>query len=98
MLPPAFLKEVRNRAAFSHMVIFSDHGVERATTRQITTREVLNVLLKGRIEDGPTWNAEYDNFEGLLRHYVAGRDLCVAVALLNGSLMVKVITAYPKGR
>jgi hypothetical protein len=97
MLPPAFIKEVRDRAKFSHMVVFSDHASQRQGSRVISTREILTVLRKGRIEEGPEWDAKHGTFAGTIRHYVAGRDLTVAVALLNGRLMVRVITAYPSG-
>lgn len=97
MLPPAFVKEVRDYSKFSHMVVFTGHGDERQDQYVISTREILTVLQKGRIDSGPVWDDEFGNFKGSMRHTVAGRDLTVAVALLKGRLMVKVLTAYPSG-
>lgn len=98
MLPVAFINEVRARSVSSDTVIFTYHGKVRKSERSITDREVLTVLRHGAIDDGPTWDAKHGTFEGRLRHFVAGRDLRVVAALLDGSLMVTVITAYQKRR
>lgn len=97
MLPPAFVKEVRDRARFSHMVVFTDHVLDQMADRKIVAREVMSVLRKGRIEKDPVWDGGHGTFEGSMRHYVAGRDLTVRVALMNGRLGVVVITAHPIG-
>ena len=49
MRPDTFEVSVHDRAQFSHMVIFTDHIRERMQERDVSTRQVLNVLRKGSI-------------------------------------------------
>ena len=94
MRPDEFEAEVRSRAAFSHMVGFSDHAKDRAQERGVTIRQILNVLRKGSICKGPTYSAKHGNYEGTMEYYGTGRRLRVACALDDGKLTITVITAY----
>lgn len=94
MRPDEFEKEVRDRAAFSHMVGFTTHALERATERGITTRQILNVLRKGSLADGPTLSLEHGDVEGVMEYFGTGRRLRVVCALRDENLEITVVTAF----
>lgn len=94
MRPEEFESEVRSRAAFSHMVGFSDHALARAEQRGITTRQILNTLRKGSVQKGPEYSASKGNHEGTMEYFGAGRRLRVVCALDGEKLTITVITAF----
>ena len=55
--------------------------------RDITMRQVLSTLQKGKIIDGPA-SDEFGDFRVKLKRYVAGRTIQVVVALNIGKCTV----------
>lgn len=95
MTPQAFQQAVRDRAAFSHMVGFTDHALERMQARSITRTMVLRVLRRGSI-DGPRMKQDRasGNWTAPIVGVTAGIEIKVVVAIEDGTLFVTVITAY----
>lgn len=63
------------------------HFRERLQDRDITMRQVLSTLQKGKIVDGPKRDVHND-FRVKMKRYVAGRKIQVVVALNVGKCTV----------
>ena len=63
------------------------HFRQRLRERDITMRQVLSTLRKGKITDGPE-SDEYGDFRVKLKRYVAGKIIQVVVALNFGKCTV----------
>lgn len=94
MRPDEFEQEVRARAAFSHMVGYTEHALGKAMERGITTRQILNTLRKGTILKGPTYDAAEKNYVGTMEYFGTGRRVRVVCALDDHKLTITVITAF----
>ncbi len=94
MTAEQFEGKVNDFARFSHMVLFTDHALERMKQRGITRRQVLRALTKGSLLDGKIkWDTNYSNWTGKIRGIAAGEEIDVPCAILDGRLVVKVLTA-----
>lgn len=95
MTPQAFEQAVRDRAAFSHMVGFTGHALERMQERGITRTMVLRVLRRGTV-DGPRMKQDRasGNWTAPIVGVTAGMEIKVVCAIEDGDLFVTVITAY----
>jgi hypothetical protein len=89
MKPQAFLARVRALAGSSENVVFTNHARKRMRQRGITDLQVLEVLRRGSVAEGPAPDI-YGNWKATLRKLVAGQDVNVAVALSNGAVVITV--------
>jgi len=86
----AFLARVRALAGSSENIIFTGHARTRMRQRRISDLQVLEVLRRGGVAEGPALDI-YGNWKATLRKTVAGQTVHVAAALEKG---VVVITVY----
>jgi hypothetical protein len=86
----AFLARVRALSALSENVVFTSHARTRMRQRRISDLQVLEVLRRGTVAEGPALDI-YGNWKATLRKAVAGEIVHVAAALEKG---VVVITVY----
>lgn len=86
----AFLARVRALAALSENVVFTGHARTRMRQRRISDLQVLEVLRRGTVAEGPALDI-YGNWKATLKKTVAGQTVHVAAALEKG---VVVITVY----
>lgn len=93
-----FVERVQDYARFHHMVMITDHALERMVQREITRRMVIKVLEKGTLSAGPKWNTDKSNWEGKLNGTVAGTRLSVVCAIREGAMTVTVVTAHKSAR
>lgn len=94
MRPDQFEAEVRRRSRPSHMVVWSVHAKENMEKRGITTRQVINVLRKGSLAEGPTWSDRHGDWEGKMQYHGTGREITVVFAMAERVETVEVVTAY----
>lgn len=87
------LKVIRQCHAKSSLG-WSDHVFERMLDRDISSRQVMDVIKYGVIRKGPDRNDEYDDFVCVLRNVVAGRDVHVVVGIHLNLKDVTIITCY----
>lgn len=85
---------VRERAKFSHMVVQTDHLKQRMDERDVSFRQVLNVLRKGNINGIPTWNPPKASYEGKMKYHGTGREVSVHCAIRESNLYVFAVTVY----
>jgi len=85
---------VNDRAKMSHMVIQTDHLRVRMIERGISLRQVLNVLRKGTLADGPHWNAAHASYEGTMKYHGTGREITVLCGIRESNLLVFAVTTY----
>ena len=88
---PAALRRIRELAAESVNVVFTQHAKRQMRTRTITPPQVIDVLRLGSIVEGPALDA-YGCWKCTMRRFAAGETTHVAVALCDSELVV--ITAY----
>ncbi len=86
---------MRELAADSGNVVFTDHALRRMRKRQVTPKTVLECLGRGVIVEGPARNLK-GTWELALERMGAGRRLRVACALDPPGRLV-VITVYEIG-
>jgi len=72
---------VRELADLSHPVNFTDHFFDRADLRDVDPRDVLRALCKGIVTAGPTWDADYRDWNVTLEGSSAGLSLRVELAI-----------------
>lgn len=95
MSPADFIAQVKDRAAFSHMVGFTEHAVERMEERGITRRMVLRVLANGTIDSKRLkYSAQHASWSAPVVGIAAGMQITVVCSIASGDLYVTVITAY----
>jgi hypothetical protein len=90
----AFMREVRDRARFSHAVLITDHVLLDRADRNITRMMIIRALRKGTLRKPPAWSAAHGNWTGSVQYIGTGIDLTVVCALKEGVLTVTVVTAY----
>lgn len=90
----AFSARVRDRARFTHEVVFTDHIKLRMAERGFTIRQVLNVLRKGAAVSKPNWSPVHQSYEAKMAYSGAGAHIEVVCAIAEGSVRVVAITAY----
>jgi hypothetical protein len=83
---------VRELAADSGNVVFTNHALKRMKLRKVTPLEVLQCLLKGVIVEGPALGLRGD-WELAIERMGAGRKLRVALAIDMPKRLI-VITVY----
>ena len=90
--------QVRDRAAFLHMIGITDHCIRRMNERGITRRHIQRVLQNGTIAKGPEWDGEHASWVGSMRGVAAGMELVAVCAIEGGVMTVTVVTTYPVGK
>ncbi|EEE35522.1 hypothetical protein RKLH11_4200 [Rhodobacteraceae bacterium KLH11] len=98
MTAAQFLANVQDYARFHHMVMITDHALERMIERDITRRMVIKVLEKGTLAADPKWSADNANWEGKVTGTTAGIRLSVVCAIREGAMTVTVVTAHKSAR
>ena len=95
MTPRSFEKSVRDRAAFPHMIGFTNHAVDRMQERGITRTMVLRILRRGTV-DGPRIKRDRtnDNWTAPIMGIAAGMEIRVVCAIGDESPFLTIITAY----
>lgn len=91
------LDYVREIVAEGGRITFRNHAFERMEERDISNAQVMQVLRRGDIIDGPTWSTRYSNWEFMMQADAAGEVVNVKAALEVEQLMgrvVAVITAF----
>ncbi len=86
------LKLIRDAAAESGRVYFTDHAEQRMRQRRITRPQVIECMLKGRLTEGPAPDL-HGNWTCRLERRVAGDAIGVAVAIQREASLV-VITVF----
>jgi hypothetical protein len=72
------------------------HAYDRMEEREISMRQVLHVLGRGGLVDGPTWCSDHANWKFSMRADTAGQ-LVQVVAAIDVDLMgqsIRVLTVY----
>jgi hypothetical protein len=88
---------VRELVAEGGRVTFRKHAFDRMEERGISNAQVMQVLRRGEIVEGPSWSARYGNWEFMMQADAAGDTVNVKSALEVEQLMgrvVVVITAF----
>ena len=91
---------VRNLVAEGGRVVATQHAYDRMEERDLNMSQVLSVLKRGEIVEGPKWSARHENWSFSLRADTAGQIVTVNAAIdtdpLFGKdrLVVVVVTAY----
>jgi hypothetical protein len=85
------LRRIRHLAGDSANVVFTNHAKQRMRQRDVTPLEVLEVLRKGAITEGPAPDVK-GCWRCTMERFAAGEDLAVAVAICDMTLVV--ITVY----
>jgi hypothetical protein len=85
------LRRIRHLAGDSADVVFTNHAGRRMRQRRVTPLEVLEVLRKGAITEGPAPDVK-GCWRCTVKRFAAGEDLSVAVAVCDMTLVV--ITVY----
>lgn len=86
---------IKEAAADSANVFFSEHAQERLVERDISTTEVIDCLRHGRIQEGPAQSPR-GNWEFKVSRYCSGQSISVVGALEldeDGNHII-VITTY----
>ncbi|MBY0137508.1 DUF4258 domain-containing protein [Paracoccus yeei] len=94
MFATRFEEIVKDRSRFSHEVVMTDHIRVRMEERNITIRQVINVLRKGAVVSEPSWNPTYRSYEAKMAYSGAGMHIEVVCAIEEGSVQVVAITTY----
>lgn len=95
MRPDEFESEVRDRARFTHEVKFTSHLMKnRLVERDISVRQVINVLRKGAATSSPKWDAEKSNYVAEMTYCSAGRQITVVCAIRRDSVQIIAVTAW----
>lgn len=89
-----FERTVKDRAAFSHEVVVTDHARERMLERDISQRQLLNVLRKGAAISSPKWDPSKASYVATMSYVSAGAHLEAVCAIRDNSVQVFVITAF----
>ncbi|MGL4767284.1 MAG: DUF4258 domain-containing protein [Formosimonas sp.] len=87
------LKTIR-AAAQSGAISFTVHAQRRMIQREISRSMVLEALARGKTRREPEPNLQHGSIEVELNHYSAGVNYSVVVALVDGEVLVTVITVY----
>ena len=86
------LKIIKNAVA-TKKVRFSEHASKRMVQRKITFDMVMLALKRGTISRPPEPNI-YGAVEVELNRYCAGVNYSVVVAVVDGEIVVTVVTVY----
>ncbi len=73
---------------------WTDHGIESMEVREISFRQVMNVLADGTLKSGPNWSDEHFDWVCTMRRPTCGRTVCVVIGIDANRLEVSVITVY----
>ena len=87
-----YLRVIR-KAVTTESVIFSNHARKRMKERGINRLMVLEALTRGTIRRPPEKNV-HGALEVELHRYGAGVNYSVVVAVVEGEIIVTVITVY----
>lgn len=68
-------------------VTYARHTMERMEERDITNKQVMEVLRRGEITQGPTYSTEYQNWKFRMEANTAGENIAVVAAIEIQSLM-----------
>jgi hypothetical protein len=91
MTRPVALRTIRRLAAEGATLRFTVHARDQMRRRQITPRQVLGVLLKGGIEEGPSRDS-HGCWRCTMRRYAAGETAVVVAAICGDRLVI--VTAF----
>lgn len=95
--PDSCREIVRELVAEGGRVTFRTHAFNRMDERDISSAQVMQVLRRGEIVEGPSWSARYGNWEFMMQADASGDLVNVKSALEVEQLMgrvVVVITAF----
>lgn len=78
-------------------LVYALHMLERMEERDITTAQVIQVLRRGQLLEGPTWSSDHESWKFKMQADTAGETVTVVASLcvkpLDGQV-VFVITAF----
>ena len=84
---------IRASAPLSKNVGHADHARETMVERDISSRQVWEVLKGGSVIKDPEWDSEHEDWICLVRRRTSGRTVTVIVALEEKNKMT-VVTTY----
>ena len=87
---PSFLRRLRELAATSGNIFIVRHARQRMVERGYTDEDVVRVLSKGMIDEGPFLNGR-GNWQATIYRMHAGQEIRVAAALESGIVVITVI-------
>lgn len=88
------LLKIIRAAAASEAFKFTVHAQKRMIERDISRSMVLEALARGKTRREPEPNMKHGSMEVELNHYSAGVNYAVVVAVVDGEVVVTVITVY----
>lgn len=62
--------------------------------REISFRQVLNVLRKGEVISNPIWDAAHASYTAKMAYVCAGANIEVVCAIRGSSVQVVILTTY----
>ena len=83
---------VRELAAEGGRVVFTSHARQRMVERDVSSQQVLNVLLRGQISESVTWKQDRQNYHLSIRALTAGDEVTVGCVIEVEMLMGQVVT------
>ncbi len=84
---------IRGAALDSKNVGRTDHAIEQMIDRDISMRQVWEVIKVGRVVKDPEWDDEHEDWVCKVRKRAAGRRVTVIIALEAKNKMT-VVTTY----
>ncbi len=88
---------VRELHAQGGRVTASQHAYDRMDEREITMKQVLRVLERGELVEGPAWCDDHDNWKFAMRADTAGQLVKVVATIYVDPLMgqsIEVLTVF----
>ena len=93
--PQVLEDQVHEWAKTSEKVLLVKHAEERQDERRISSREIFEVLRKGKISEEP-YQDSYGDWRIRMHHVVAGRRIDIAVAVKKDKLAVITVMGKEK--
>lgn len=87
------LEIIRDAAADSGRVIFTDHAQRRMRKRRITLAQVLTCLRRGVIVEAPYWDSVHGTWPVTMERLTAGERVTVGMAI-DLTKRVIIVTAF----
>lgn len=82
---------VQELAGVGGRIVFSAHARQRMQERDVSSQQVVNVLLRGQIVEPVRWESDRECYRLALRALTAGDEVTVACAIEVERLMGQVV-------
>lgn len=91
-------RHIRIQSRDSHLVLMTDHALERMQLRLVNDYEVMQCLREGMIQRPPSVDKKTGDLKCRMDHYGTARNLSVVVALDDDRPDVIVVTVIARTR